>query len=141
MLIFAVPASAVFGISLGLVVQETGSFAVAFGTPTVMLMGVLALVILIWGVVFVARPVVTLTSDGLLWPNGRELLWADVEGIDVGQSTSTAVSVNLPARNVVHEVVNLRHKDGALTKIVTTWAADGFQFANDQIQAAFDQKQ
>lgn len=141
MLVFAVPTSAVFGISLGLVVQETGSFEVAFGTPTVMLMGVLALVILIWGLVFVARPIVTLTSDGLLWPNGRKLLWVDVEGIEVGQSTSTAVSANAPARNVVHEVVTLRHKDGALTKIVTTWAADGFHSANDQIQAAFDQKQ
>lgn len=138
LLFFVVPAAASVATGLFLGAQDSGSFVLALQSPTFLICAALGVAALIWGGVFVSRPIVTLTQDGVDWPNGRKVAWADVQSAVAGQTEATAMSANAPARSVVHEVVRLNRTDGEIVKIVTTWAAIGPEQANDQIIAAFD---
>lgn len=137
-LFFVVPAAAMLIVAVFLAAEDTGSFIAGLRSPTVAFCATLALGLVIWGVVFMSKPIVTLTADGVDFPNGRRLAWADIASLTAGQSTSTVVSANTPPRKVVHEVTRLHHHSGEVIKIPTTWAAIGPQPANERIKAAFD---
>ncbi|WP_159453147.1 hypothetical protein [Pseudooctadecabacter jejudonensis] len=86
-----------------------------------------------------SRPIVTLTPDGVDWPNGRTLKWTQVTAVEAGQEITNAPSQSGATRQTVHEVTRLFHGDGEESKITTTWAAIGPQAANDRIAEAFAQ--
>ncbi|WP_296420787.1 hypothetical protein [Pseudooctadecabacter sp.] len=137
LLLFAVPALAVVGIAVAISVPDAETFGAAFMTPTVFLSAVLAIAALIWGGIFISRPVITLTPEGVEWPDGRKLAWAQITAVDAGQEVTNAPSQNGGNRETVHEVTRLFHGDGDQSKITTTWAEIGPDAANDRIAAAF----
>ena len=107
--------------------------------PIVVICLILAIIAVIWGVVFIRRPVVTLTPGAIVLANGRSIDWADIKTAQEGQETTVAPSQSSGSRSTTHEVVRLFHHSGEVTKIVTTWAKIGPQAANDKILAAFAQ--
>lgn len=120
-------------------VADTGSFLAVPGDGVVQVSAVLALAILIWGAVFMSKPVITVTPDALVWPSGKTVSWTAVTKVDEGQTTATIASANEGARSVVHEVVRVYYGENEMIKIVTTWAAGGPKAANDLIIAPMPQ--
>ena len=138
LLFFIVPAFAMCGMALWLALEDAASLAAALTAPVFVICAILGAASLVWGAVFLSRPIVTLTPDAVVWPNGRRLPWSDVSAVGAGQSTTSVASTQSATRTVVHEVMRLSHgKD--TTKIVTTWAAVGPEAANNRIAAAFAQ--
>lgn len=100
---------------------------------------VLAIAALVWGGVFMSRPIVMLTREGVERPDGRKLKWAQVTAVEAGEETTNAPSQSGANRQTVHEVTRLFYGDGEVSKITTTWAAIGPQAAGDRIAEAFAQ--
>lgn len=140
LLFFAVPALVIFGIALAMMAQQTGSITSALRSPTVLICGVLAVFALGWGCWFLSRPIVTLSTEMVTFPNGVSLKWSDIADVQAGKTTASVADADSGTSNVVHEVIRLHHGDN-VTKIVTTWAASGPEVANARIQAAFDAHQ
>lgn len=137
-LFFLIPAGAILGIAVGLVVTESGSFAAVPYDGVVQVCAVLAAALLVWGGVFMSRAIITVTPDALVWPDGKTVNWTAVTKVEEGQTTATVASANTGARAVVHEVVRVYYDDNKMTKITTTWASVGPKVANDLIIAAFN---
>lgn len=141
LLLFVLPAVAIVGISGALALMEAETMSAAFGSPAVLVACGLAVLIVIWGGVYMSRPIVTLTKDGVEWPGGRTLLWSQIDRIDAGQEVTVAPTQNTGTRQTTHEVTRLFHGDEDMTKITTTLAADGPQAANARIAEAYARSQ
>lgn len=137
LLLFVVPAAALVGVSVAIAMMDGLPLGEAIASPVVLVVAGLSALILIWGGIFMSRPIVTLTPEGVQWPNGRQLLWSEVESLDAGQEITNAPNQSSGARQTTHEVTRLFDGEGNMTKITTTLAAIGPEAANAQIADAY----